>query len=95
MKKMLANIVPHIVPELKLFFFKILPLGILLSLFFILSEAQYIIRNEIKLVLYGILLGVGGIYLMRITAYVIKRILTQIPYIIPDIFYDESKTNNQ
>lgn len=92
---MLANIVPHIVPELKLFFFKILPLGILLSLFFILSEAQYIIRNEIKLVLYGILLGVGGIYLMRITAYVIKRILTQIPYIIPDIFYDESKTNNQ
>lgn len=94
MKKMLRSIVPHIIPELKLLFFRILPLGILLSIFFISSEAQYIMRDPLKLVLYGILLGVGGIYLMRITAYVILRILTQIPYVIPDVYYDESKNNN-
>lgn len=95
MKRMLGAIVPHIIPELKLFFTRILPLGILLAIFFWTSEAQYIIRDEIKLILYGVLLGVAGIYLMRITAYVIKRIIAQIPYVIPDIFYDESKNNNQ
>jgi len=91
MKKMFRSIVPHIIPEFKLFLFRILPAGIVLSIFFIMSEAQYLIRDEIKLILYGVLLGVAGIYLMRITAYLILRILTQIPYIIPDIYHDESK----
>ncbi len=94
MKRMLRAIVPHIIPELKLFFTRILPLGILLSIFFITSEAQYIVRRLDWLIIYGIMLGVGGIYLMRITAYVIKRIIGQIPYVVPDIFYDESKNNN-
>jgi hypothetical protein len=92
MKKMFRSIVPHIIPELKLLLFRILPLGMLLSLFFITSEAQYLIRDEIKLILYGVLLGVAGIYLMRILAYFILRIITQIPYVIPDIYQDESKT---
>ena len=87
MKKMFRSIVPHIIPEFKLLLFKILPLGILLSIFFITSEAQYLIRDDIKLVL----LGVIGIYLVRIVAYFVLRIMTQIPYIIPDIFHDESK----
>jgi len=91
MKKMFRSIIPHIIPEFKLLLFKILPLGILLSVFFITSEAQYLIRDDIKLILYGILLGVIGIYLVRIIAYLVLRILTQIPYIIPDIFHDESK----
>ena len=91
MKKMFRSIIPHIIPEFKLLLFKILPLGILLSLFFITSEAQYLIRDDIKLILYGVLLGVLGIYLVRIIAYFVLRILTQIPYIIPDIFHDESK----
>lgn len=92
MKKMFRSIVPHIIPELKLLLFRILPLGMLLSVFFIFSEAQYLIRDELKLMLYGVLLGVGGIYLMRILAYFILRIITQIPYVIPDIYQDESKT---
>ena len=92
---MLRAIIPHIIPELKLLFTRILPLAILLSIFFITSEAQFIIRSLEKLLLIGILLGVGGIYLMRITAYVIKRIIAQIPYVVPDIFYDETKNNNQ
>jgi hypothetical protein len=92
MKKMFRSIVPHIIPEFKLLLFRILPLGILLSLFFIFSEAQYLIRDILQLWLYGVLLGVAGIYLMRILAYFILRILTQIPYIIPDIYHDESKT---
>ncbi|GLR16700.1 hypothetical protein [Portibacter lacus] len=91
MKKMFRNIVPHIIPEFKLLLFKILPAGMVLSIFFITSEAQYLIRDELKLILYGVLLGVAGIYLMRIIAYFILRIMTQIPYIIPDIFHDESK----
>lgn len=91
MKKMFRSIIPHIIPELKLLLFRILPLGILLSTFFIFSEAQYLIRDELQLILYGVLLGVAGIYLMRILAYFILRILTQIPYVIPDIFYDDSK----
>lgn len=92
MKKMFRSIVPHIIPELKLLLFRILPIGILLSVFFVFSEAQYLIRDPLKLLLYGVLLGVAGIYLMRITAYFILRIITQIPYVIPDIFHDESKT---
>ena len=94
MKKTLGKIIPHIIPELKLLFTTILPLGILLSLFFVFSEAFFIIRDVAYLFLYGVLLGVGGIYLMRITAYVILRIITQITYVIPDIYYDESKNKN-
>jgi hypothetical protein len=91
MKRILAQIVPHIIPELKMLFFKILPLGILLSVFFMMTEAQFIIRDDFKLILYGVLLSMAGLYLMRITSYVIKKIITQIRSVIPDIYYDESK----
>ena len=91
MKKSLAKIIPHIIPELKLLFTLILPIGILLSFIFVSTEAQFIIRDIVQLFLYGLLLSIGGIYLMRITAYVILRVLTQIPYVIPDVYYDESK----
>lgn len=91
MKRIFAKIVPHIIPELKMLFFKILPLGILLSVFFMMTEAQYIIRDDFKLILYGVLLSMAGLYLMRITAYVIKKIIVQIRSVIPDIYYDESK----
>lgn len=92
---MLARIAPHIVPEIKLFFFKILWLGILVGSLFWLTEAQYIIRSPLWLILYGPILGITGIYLVRITAFVIKRVITQIPYVIPDVYYDESKNTNQ
>ena len=95
MKKMLRSIVPHIIPELKLFFSKILWLGILLGTIFYATEAKNIIRSDMKLLLYGPLLGIAGIYLVRITAFVIKKVLSQIPYIVPDIYYDESKNNKQ
>ena len=88
---MLRAIVPHIIPELKMLFFRILPLGIILSVIFMMTEAQYIIREDFKLILYGILLSMAGIYLMRITAFVIKRVITQIRNVIPDIYFDESK----
>ncbi len=95
MKKILRSIVPHIIPELKLFFFKILWLGILLGSIFYFTEAQHIIRSLPKLLLYGPLLGIAGIYLLRITAFVIKKVLCQIPFVIPDIYLDESKNNKQ
>lgn len=91
MKRILKSIVPHIIPELKMLFFRILPLSILLSVFFMMTEAQYIIRDDFKLILYGVLLSMAGLYLMRITSYVIWKIITQIRSVIPDIYYDESK----
>lgn len=92
MKKVLSAIVPYIIPELKMLFFKILPLSILLSvLLFMQTEAFYIIRDELKLFLYGVLWSASGIYLMRITSYVIWKIITQIKNVIPDIYLDEDQ----
>ena len=95
MKKMLAAVAPHIIPELKLFFFKILWLGILVGSIFWATEANNIIRDPLKLLLYGPMLGIAGIYLIRITAFVIRKVLCQIPFVIPDIYFDESKNTNQ
>ena len=95
MKKMFRAVLPHIIPELKLFFFKILWLGILIGSLFWLTEAQYIMRSTERFLIYGPMLGIAGIYLVRITAFVIKKILCQISYVIPDVYYDESKNNNQ
>ena len=70
-------------------------MGIVLAfLFDFITPARYILRDPLKVLLYGLLLSIAGIYLIRITAYVIKKVLCQIPYVIPDIFYDESKNNN-
>ena len=92
MKKILKAIIPHIIPEIKMLFFRILPFSILLSvLLFMQTEAFFIIRDELKLFLYGVLWSAAGIYLMRITAYVIWKIITQIQNVIPDIYVDEDQ----
>ena len=92
MKRMIAKIVPHIVPELKLLFTRMIPLALIICWIFILfTDAQYQIRNDFKVILYGFLLTLAGLYLCRITAFVIKRILTSNHQVIPDIYYDESK----
>lgn len=91
---MIGRIVPHIVPELKLLFMKMLPLALLLCWIFILwTDAQYQIRNDLKLLLYGFLFTLAGMYLCRITAYVIKRIITNIHQVIPDFYYDENNNS--
>lgn len=92
---MLRAIVPHIIPELKLLFTRFIPMALVLMWIFASTDAFYLIRSEFKLLLYGFLLSLAGIYLVRITAFVIKRIITQIPYVIPDIYFDDSKNENQ
>lgn len=94
MKKMFRAIIPRIIPELILLFTRLLPLACILSIVFIMgTDAGYQIRSEFKLILYGILLSLAGLYLLRLTSYVIWRVITGINRIIPDIFYDESKNN--
>ena len=90
MKKILAKIVPHIIPEFLLFLTKILPLGILLAVTIFSLKAYNFFQSPFKMFLIGTLTCVAGIYVMRITAYAIKTTLIKIQNIIPDIYYDES-----
>ena len=94
MKKMFRAIVPRIIPELILLFTRLLPLACLVSIIFILgTDASYQIRTPIMVIVYGVLLSLAGLYLLRITSYVIWRVITAINQVIPDIYYDESKNN--
>lgn len=94
MKKMLQRIVPHIVPELKLLFTRMLPLSLLVCFVFVFgTDAQYQIRNEMYVILYGVLLSLAGLYLIRITAFVIKRIVTSIHQVMPDYIYNENNNS--
>ena len=89
MKKILKRIIPHIIPELILFFTKILPGAIILALTIFSIKASNYFQSPFMMILIGTLTCVGGIYLMRITAYSVKSTLVRIKNIIPDI-YDES-----
>ena len=93
MKKILKRIVPHIIPELILFFTKILPAAIVIALLLFYPQAVDYYQSDVKVIIYGILTCAGGIYLMRITAYAIKSTLIKIKNIIPDVYYDESLNN--
>lgn len=94
MKKMFRAIVPRIIPELILLFTRLLPLACIVSIVFIVgTDASYQIRSDFKLILYGILLSLAGLYLLRLTSYVIWRVITGIGRIVPDIYYDETKNN--
>ena len=94
MKKMFRAIIPRIIPELILLFTRLLPLACIVSIIFIVgTDASYQIRSDFKLILYGVLLSLAGLYLLRLTSYVIWRVITGIGKIVPDIYYDETKNN--
>ncbi len=94
MKKMWRAIVPRIIPELILLFTRMLPIACLISFIFIVgTDASYQIRSELKLILYGVLLSLAGLYLLRLTSYVVWRVITGIGRIVPDIYFDETKNN--
>lgn len=94
MKKIMAKIIPRIIPELILLFTRMLPLAVLVSIIFIIgTDASYQIRSEITLGVYGLLLSLAGLYLIRITSYVIWKIIIGVPNVVPDIFFDETKNN--
>lgn len=91
MKRMLKKMVPHIIPETIMFFTKILPIAMILALFFYFGEAKYQIKSNFFLYLYGVLTFIAGIYLMRIIAYAVKKSILSIRNVIPDVYLDESK----
>ena len=94
MKKMFRAIVPRIIPELILLFTRMLPIACLVSLIFIFgTDASYQIKTDIMLIVYAVLLSLAGLYLLRITSYIVWRIITGINRVIPDIYFDESKNN--
>jgi hypothetical protein len=91
---MFRAIIPRIIPELILLFTRLLPLACLISFVFIAgTDASYQIRSDFKLILYGVLLSLAGLYLLRLTSYVIWRVITSIGRIVPDIYFDETKNN--
>ena len=91
MKKILRRIIPHIIPETILFFTKILPVALIIDIFFFYQGAQNYNPSMVKTLLWGLLTCIAGIYLMRITAYAVKATLVKIKNIIPDVYYDESQ----
>lgn len=94
MKKMFRAIVPRIIPELILLFTRMLPLAGLVSMIFIMgTDASYQIKSETMLIVYAILLSLAGLYLLRITSYIIWRVITSINRVVPDIYFDEAKNN--
>lgn len=91
---MFRAIVPHIIPELILLFTRMLPLACLVSFIFIMgTDAAYQVRSETSLIIYGVLLSLAGLYLLRITSYVVWRVIVGIGRVVPDIYIDESKNN--
>lgn len=86
LKKMWMRIQPHIIPEMLLFIKYILPIGMLLSFSIYLTDADYMEPDPFKLWLWGVLLCVGGIYIMRIIAYLIYNAITNIGEVAPDIY---------
>ena len=96
MKKIWRAIVPRIVPELIILFTRMIPIAFVVCWIFVLgTDASYQIRSEFKVLLYAFLLSLGGIYLLRITSYVIWRVLTGIQRVIPDIYIEEDTNNNK
>jgi len=91
---MFRAIVPRIIPELILLFTRLLPIACLVSIIFVVgTDASYQIKSETMLIVYAVLLSLAGLYLLRITSYIIWRVITGINRVIPDIYFDESKSN--
>ena len=91
MKRMWLRIQPHIIPELLILIKYILPGSVLLSGTIFLTEADYIITNPCILWAWGIGLCIGGLYMMRLTAYIIYNTLTNISEVAPDIYSNKKQ----
>lgn len=88
-RRFFLKIRPHIIPEMKLFFKKILPAGMILGCIIFLTDGNLIIRDTLWLYLFGVLLCVGGIYIMRIIAYLNYNIIKNKDLVKPDILIDK------
>ena len=91
-RRFFVRIQPYIKPELRRFFYIILPAGMVLGLIIFLTDGDLVIRVPWKLYLLGVGLCVGGIYVMRIIAYLHYNIITRSELIKPDIYIDKQKS---
>ena len=87
-KKMFANIKPHLVPETIAFFTRMLPLSILLSGAFMMTSAGDILKPFWKLILFSVIWSLFGLYLCRIVAFYVKKIMSGIAVVQDDIYQD-------
>lgn len=94
-RKMFASIKPHIVPETKAFFIKMLPLAILISWTFAMTSAGDVIKPMWKLALFSVLWSLVGLYLMRIIAFYVKKFTIGVPAVQADVFQDPQLTKKQ
>lgn len=94
MKNFFKMLIKRIFPELKYLFLRAIPLALLFMWLFILlpifANNNALSMDESKVLLYGFLLSLVGIYISRIVSWAIWRIFTSQFDLIPDI-YDSNK----
>ncbi len=90
-RKVFASIRPHIVPETIAFFTKMLPLAILISWIFMLTNAGDIIKPFWKLALFSVLWSLVGLYLCRIVAFYNKKVISGLAVAQGDVYHDPTK----
>lgn len=88
-KRFFKNIGPHIVPELKILGYYILPLSLLSMFLFVAFFANNTETNMDPYVL-GFLLSIGGIYVTRVVSWLVFNRLTGLPEAHADIYSDET-----
>ena len=92
MKKFFRNYGPVILAEIRFFFLRIVPICLVLATLFLLIYAgAFLNKDEVQIFFIGFLLNAGGIYLMRLVAWLVKRRLSRKPEVQEDIYVAEEK----
>ena len=83
---------PAFMWELRFFFLRVVPAAIALGLLFLLIFAnEFIQKDELQVFFLGFLLNAGGIYVMRLIGWLVKRRLTKKPEVQDDIYVAPEK----
>ncbi|MBK6622467.1 MAG: hypothetical protein IPH04_19630 [Saprospirales bacterium] len=92
MKKFFRNNGAAILWEIRFFFLRIVPVSIALGVLFLLVYAgAFLNKDELQIFFIGFLLNVGGIYLMRLVGWLVKRRISRKPEVQEDIYAAEEK----
>ena len=92
MKKFFRNYGPSILSEIRFFFLRLVPVCLALATVFVLLYAgAFLNKDELQIFFIGFLLNAGGIYLMRLVGWLVKRRLSRKPEVQEDIYVAEEK----
>ena len=86
-RRFFKRIGPHIGPEFRYFLYFAIPVSLVSMFVFVIFFAANA-QTENPYIL-GFLLSIGGVYLMRLIAWVIKDRLIKVPEVYNDIYYKE------